>query len=67
MAWNFEGAAGFDCTVVKTPGYDDLEKKSYSAFVGWITFVIILLLIALNVGFFLYMMFNRKLKYDDMW
>jgi ABC-type Fe3+ transport system permease subunit len=65
MAWSYEGGVGFDCSVPGSEG--KLDKVSYNAFVGWITFVIILILVSLNVGFFIYMNYSRKLKYDDLW
>ena len=41
---SYEGGVGFDCSV---PGDDGkLDKVSYNAFVGWITFVVILILIS---------------------
>jgi magnesium-transporting ATPase (P-type) len=73
MAWTFEGGIGFQCTIPTgiLPAEEDedgkLETVTYSSFVGWITFVVILILIGLNVAFFIYMNFSRKLKYDDQW
>jgi len=65
LGWTFEGGKGFECSV---PGDDGkLDKQTYSAFVGWVTFVILLILIGLNVAFFIYINFSRKLKYDDLW